>query len=247
MKRFTATEKWDKTWFQDLPPHLKCLWQYMCDKSDCAGVWEPNWKLASLQIGKSVSASDLQQFDGRVAVLKGGKILIGSFVEFQYGKLSEACKAHIPIFRTIEKHRVSIGYAEAINSLKETETEEEQEPEEGMQGEKPKPENKARGTIEEIVAFCIELGFPGSDGEACFHKWMGNGWTNKGEAIKCWKSTIRSWSVAKFLPSQKNGTTTRPNGTPNRNANLNAGADYSNIPKRARQTTDWSTGGEGQG
>lgn len=127
MKRFTAAEKWEKPWFQELAPHLKCLWLYMCDKADCAGVWEPNWKLASLSIGKNVTVADLPHFAGKIAVAKGGKIVIGSFIEFQYGKLSGDCRAHIPIFRLLQKHRVSIGYDEAIHSLKEKEQEEEEE------------------------------------------------------------------------------------------------------------------------
>lgn len=121
MKRFTETTKWEKVWFQELPPHLKCLWLYMCDKADSAGVWEPNWKVASMFIGKTVSAADLRFFAGRVAPLKGGSLVIGSFVNFQYGKLSPECRAHTPIYRLIERHTLSIGYARAIHSLKEQE------------------------------------------------------------------------------------------------------------------------------
>lgn len=69
---------------------------------------------------------------------------------------------------------------------------------------------KDRGTIEEIKTFCIEIGLPASDGEACFHKWEGKGWKNGGDAIKCWRSTIRSWKTAGYLPSQKNGQTPAP-------------------------------------
>lgn len=56
-----------------------------------------------------------------------------------------------------------------------------------------------------VEEFCTSIGLPKSDGTACFHKWQGNGWTNKGEPIRCWKSTIRSWERQGFLPSQKNG------------------------------------------
>lgn len=139
MKRFTATEKWEKPWYQELPPHIKCLWQYICDKCDAAGVWEPNWKVASLSIGKTVSAADLKHFEGRIATFKGGKIVIGSFVEFQYGKLSRECRAHFPIFRLIEKHTLSIGYQKAIHSLQEQEQEQEEETEEEEETETGTP------------------------------------------------------------------------------------------------------------
>lgn len=104
MKRFTATEKWEKPWFQDLPPHLKCMWLYICDKADCAGVWEINWKAASLFIGKNVSASDLSAFGERTQMLQPGKLWLVGFIAFQYGKLSNACRPHIPIFAVIKKH-----------------------------------------------------------------------------------------------------------------------------------------------
>lgn len=206
MKRFTATEKWEKPWYQELPPHLKCLWQYMCDKCDAAGVWEPNWKVASMFIGKAVSESDLARFDGRVAKLKGGKILIGSFLDFQYGKLSEDCRAHIPIFRLIEKHRVSNGYTEAMHSLKEQEKEKEEEKEKEPEKDTPTPiANKGHGSLDEIKAFCASENIPASDAEWFFNKCVGNGWKNNGSAIKDWRATLRAWKAAHYLPSQKNG------------------------------------------
>jgi hypothetical protein len=210
MKRFTETAKWEKPWFQDLAPHLKCLWLYMCDKADCAGVWEMNWKAASLFIGKTVTRADLEHFKGRVAEF-GEKLVIGSFIDFQYGKLSEECRAHIPIFRTLSKHSLSIGYSKAIHSLKEQEPEKETEQELEKETEAPKviEPNKARGTAEEFVTFCVELGLPKSDGEWVFDKWNGNGWKNGSESIKCWRSTIRAWKTAGYMASQKgrNGRT----------------------------------------
>jgi hypothetical protein len=104
MKRFTETLKWDKAWFQDLPPHLKCLWQFICDRCDCAGVWEVNWKAATFAIGKSVSDNDLAAFEDRVQIIKKGKLWIVDFIAFQYGRLSRECRPHIKIFDTIEKH-----------------------------------------------------------------------------------------------------------------------------------------------
>ncbi len=62
---------------------------------------------------------------------------------------------------------------------------------------------RERGTLEEISAFCVEIGLPKSDGEASFHKWEGNGWKVGNAQIKCWRSTIRSWKAAGYMPSQK--------------------------------------------
>lgn len=104
MKRFTATEKWDKGWFHELPCHLKCFWTYLCDTTDAAGVWEPNYKLAGFLIGKTVTALDLAAFGDRVEVLPNGKVWLTTFIEFQYGKLSEDCRPHLKIFEALRKH-----------------------------------------------------------------------------------------------------------------------------------------------
>jgi hypothetical protein len=104
MKRFTDTSKWEKEWFCELPPLHKCFWQYICDRCDACGVWEPNYKVASCFIGQSVSVKDLKAFGDRVAVLASGKVLILGFIEFQYGKLSADCKGQTQVFRAIEHH-----------------------------------------------------------------------------------------------------------------------------------------------
>ena len=54
MKRFTDTEKWKSDWFMSLSVEMKCLWIYLCDNCDNAGVWRINKKLAEVQIGKKI-------------------------------------------------------------------------------------------------------------------------------------------------------------------------------------------------
>lgn len=211
MKRFTATEKWDKPWYQGLSPKLKCLWQYICDKADSAGVWELNFPLASFQIGEKVSDADLKHFGHRVRLFGGNKLVVDSFLEFQYGKLSGDCKAHVPIFRAIEKHSLSIGYQKAIHSLQETETEKDKEEDKETEGDSkggqddpsPPAPNKARGTQAEVTEFCRELGLPESDAIYFFNKCEGSGWRNGSNAIKDWRATIRSWKHGGYMPSQK--------------------------------------------
>lgn len=83
----------------------------------------------------------------------------------------------------------------------------------GMEGKgtgKRNREGRGKCTLEEIIAFVLELELPTSDGEATFHKWEGNEWTNNGKKIADWKATIRSWKSAGYMPSQKNNG----NGTP---------------------------------
>ena len=107
-KRFTSTEKWDKEWFQDLTPRLKCFWQYMTDRCDHAGVWEANYRLATFCIGEEVTEGDLAAFGERVEVIGDNKVYLRGFVDFQYGKLSATSKPHASVIKLLNKHNLPI-------------------------------------------------------------------------------------------------------------------------------------------
>ena len=106
MKRFTETEKWGKTWFQELEPRLKCLWVYLCENCDRVGVWDANFRLASFQIGVPVAEKDLDALGNRLVRLGEDKLFIKNFIGFQYGELSTGCPAHKPVFRLMEKYHL---------------------------------------------------------------------------------------------------------------------------------------------
>ncbi len=110
MKRFTETAKWTDPWFRRLAPRLKCLWLYLVDQCDAAGVLDPDWEAISFQIGESVCPDDLSAFDGRVEVLANGKLHLLKFVAFQYGELSPSCAPHRRVLATLAAHGLkSIG------------------------------------------------------------------------------------------------------------------------------------------
>lgn len=154
-KRFTATEKWNKEWFQKLTPVEKCFWLYLCDACDQGGVWEPNFSMASFLVGAEVNAKMLEKFGDRVERLESGKYWIASFVYFQNGELSESCRAHLPVMRALQKHglldRVSNGYRADSHTLEVREEGMEEGsplfPEEGTGG---KPKRKP--TVDDLVS-----------------------------------------------------------------------------------------------
>jgi hypothetical protein len=115
-KRLHATERWDKEWYQSLSCKHKCFWEYLTSKCDAAGVWEPNYKMASFVIGEPVTEQDLDVFNGNIRKLDGGKVLLVKFCAFQYGELSEHCKPHASVLKLIAKHgiakEVREGYGE---------------------------------------------------------------------------------------------------------------------------------------
>ena len=105
-KRFTASEKWDKPWHRRLPPRLKCLWCYICSKCDIAGVWEPDFGLASYQIGADVMEQDIELFGGRIVWLPSGKLFVPAFIPFQYGTLRGNSPVHLRVLEALKRHGI---------------------------------------------------------------------------------------------------------------------------------------------
>lgn len=119
MKRFTETTKWSDPWFRKLAPASKLLWLYLCDNCDQAGVIEVDYEVASVHIGEKVDERVLEGLGNRVITLSCGKVFIPQFIKFQHGTPSTECKAHNPIFASMEKYdleRVLEGYEKGINT-----------------------------------------------------------------------------------------------------------------------------------
>jgi hypothetical protein len=133
-RRYTAREKWDDVWFNQLSDSTKLAFFYICDVCDDAGVWEPNTHLANQRIGwvgrdpKPDWRSILEELNRPavsefakpsdktpmpvVMLLADGKWWLTKFIRFQQGldggkkspELNEQHWPHVPIFRSLRKH-----------------------------------------------------------------------------------------------------------------------------------------------
>jgi len=127
-KRFTETAKWTDRWFRSLRPEFKLAWLYVLDNCDGAGVIEVDEVLANFQVGEEIEWDQFfETACDRIEALPNGKMWVIKFVEYQYGMLSRECKAHRPVFASLEKNklleRVSKGYPKGMDTLKEKEKE----------------------------------------------------------------------------------------------------------------------------
>ncbi len=103
-KRFTDTAKWDQAWFRKLSPEMKCVWSFLCDRCDHAGVWEIDIESMSFFIGKEITMHDIQNvFGDKIEVFSETKILIQAFVDFQYGALNPDNRVHQSVISRLEK------------------------------------------------------------------------------------------------------------------------------------------------
>src|SRR5689334_8641143 len=95
MKRLTDTEKWKDPWYRKLSLLNKVFWAYICDNCDNAGVWKPDFELASFCIGSELDPKALVEvFKDRITVLDPGRWHIKKFVAFQFGCLSPISRPH---------------------------------------------------------------------------------------------------------------------------------------------------------
>jgi len=90
---------------------------------------------------------------------------------------------------------------------------------------------KRKGSLEECIGFCKEIGLPESDGEWFFNKCEGNGWTNNKQPIKDWRATIRAWRSTGYMASQRQRGQQYGNktnfGTGQQSPGIGAKPDYS--------------------
>lgn len=163
-KRFTATEKWDDAWFRKLPPVQKCLWSYMTDKCDQAGVIDLDFEAASFHIGAKVKEDDMASFAKQAQKMQNGKWLILGFIKFQYGAPSATCKPHAKIFEALDKHgltyeeiaeRLSKGIPKPINgySIVSERLQEEEEEEEEDRKKTAEPQTNKAQSIDVYEAY----------------------------------------------------------------------------------------------
>lgn len=135
MKRFTATEKWDDSWFRKLPLLEKCFWSFICDRCDAAGVWKVDLEAAEFFLDSKLDGKKLLvTFAGRVRDIGRGRWWITNFIQFQNGPLSEACIPHKKIIIRLREHGLYEEYlstlqTRVVSTLKEEGGEEEEEEE----------------------------------------------------------------------------------------------------------------------
>lgn len=90
-KRFTETKIWDDPWYHKLPIAWKCVWRYICDKCDEAGIWNCNFELAEFQIGTKIKWDGAEAFlnkDKQCIEIHSRFWIIKEFLPFQYGDTS---------------------------------------------------------------------------------------------------------------------------------------------------------------
>lgn len=174
-KRFVDTDIWEKEWFMSLTPTEKCLVKYVRDKCDIAGIWKPNFVLASYVIGEKVTEEMLLNIDNgkQFDKLFDGKILCIDFVKFQYGtELNANSPIHRKVLDLLSKYE--IHYSTKENKV--------------LQFTKP--------TIEEIkeeMMQKIDERNASIQAEKFYNYYESNGWYVGKNKMKSWRHSVAGW------------------------------------------------------
>lgn len=128
-KRFTDTAKWEKAWFRRLEPVNKCIWMFLCDRCDHAGIWDIDPEAFQYFIGADCSvASIIEVFGDRIRRVDDDKLLIVPFASYQYGHLNPENRVHksvIDRLKKLENKDLSSPLQGAKDKDKETDTDKE--------------------------------------------------------------------------------------------------------------------------
>jgi hypothetical protein len=160
-KRFTDTGKYKKAFIRSLPGPYKLLWDYLYHDCDHAGIWEKDFEVAQIRLGKDMPVNEVDALkffntgEERIRILNGGsKWFIFPFISFQYGELNPQNRLHFSILSILSKEGIK-GLVSPLQGAKDKDKDKDKEKEEGGVGEtdfdqfwKAYPKKKSKGVAE---------------------------------------------------------------------------------------------------
>lgn len=196
-KRFADTEIWKKNWFRKLTPLQKCLFKYLCDNCDHAGLLDIDFELMSFQIGGSVKKSDLDIFGDMVNWVSNDKILINSFIQFQYNvsgieELNKENKVHKSVLNLLSKYDLSPLQAPCIAPILGSKDKDKDKDKEKEKETEDKSIPKPPKDLDEVLDYCY-LTLKNYKFDAWgFYEWYESvhWYTNKSNPIRNWKNKL---------------------------------------------------------
>jgi hypothetical protein len=118
-KRFTDTNKWRKPFIRSLQAPYKLLWFYILDDCDHAGIWIVDMEVAQLRVGQEINKEEaINLFKDRIVIFdQGERWFIPDFIEFQYGDLNPANRAHNSVISQLRKYELLKEYKALTSPL----------------------------------------------------------------------------------------------------------------------------------
>ena len=146
-KRFLDTDFFKSPFVGELSADCKLLYVFIICDCDYAGVWTPNFQVASIYLGRPFTETDFREcFKGKFVEISRGKFFFSDFIEHQYPSgLSESNRSHTGIIKLLKKHNLwndeNKPLISPLQGSKEKEEDKEMEMDKEMEEEK---EEKAK-------------------------------------------------------------------------------------------------------
>lgn len=185
-KRFTDTDKWKKPFIKGLQAPYKLLWFYILDDCDHAGIWIVDLEVAGLRCGFDYDEKDvLKNFNGQVEVLKGGTVwFIRDFIEFQYGDLNPANRAHNSVINRLNKYKIK-PLTSPLKGAKDKDKDKDMDMD--------KEQDKDIPSFDVFLAYAVskEPNIDHSDVKRKYNLWVENDWRDGyDKPINRWKAKL---------------------------------------------------------
>lgn len=195
-KRFTDTDKYKKEFIRSLPAAYKIFWDYLYLDCDFAGIWEVDFEVAQIRVGKDAPIEKeeaLRLFNAgeeRIVVLNhGSKWLVKPFIDFQYGELDPKNRVHFSVLEKLRKFEIK-GLASPLQGAKDKD----------KYKDKDKDKEKDKEGTLQIATLTLKTSFleqkkaiyPMLDIEGEIRKCV-DWFTTKGVKIKSWEKAITNW------------------------------------------------------
>jgi uncharacterized phage protein (TIGR02220 family) len=156
-KRFSDTEKWKDTWFEELSGKAKLMYFFFLDNCDCAGIWKGSFRQFKFFTGFDYSKkSFLDDFGGRVVELGNGSFFMPGFVKFQYGPLKKNNNAHKGVIKSLKYNNIETSPFEGATVVHYSDTQD-KDKDKDKDKEKEKKKSVNKQMIIETIDFLNEM------------------------------------------------------------------------------------------
>jgi hypothetical protein len=202
-KRLTDADKWQDSWFMDLPNEGKLLWLYFLDHCSLCGVFDVSYKLINFNLNsKNINKAYIDKyFKNKITWLEENKFLINNFLKFQYknGVLNEKYNPHKAVLNDLSRNNLSLN--EVLNKTKlslhgrlHIYKDQDQDQDQDQVETKKKKESKKfiKPELEEVEEFVKSQGYS-FDVFKFYAYYESNGWKVGKNPMKCWKSACVTW------------------------------------------------------
>jgi hypothetical protein len=177
---------------------MKCFWDYICRKCNHAGIWTVNYRLASFQIGVTVSKKNVEEvLSDKLVYIDHDKIFVPSFVRFQYGnELKDENRVHRSVMNILEKNNLidKNGTIKDLDSLINEPIKHHSNSVNGVQIDSVRKSKKfEKPTEKEAVEYFIEKGSDKEEGKSFWNFYESKGWVVGKSPMKNWHSAVSNW------------------------------------------------------